>query len=96
MIDDLLLGEPSGRTFALVQFGGALAFTAMLLYSWIRTAAFTNGWLLFVIAASTMSGIAESLPAGRRRTVVALRVGAILALAGLLVVVFVAPDLVVG
>ncbi|KDS92140.1 hypothetical protein FK85_04940 [Halorubrum saccharovorum] len=89
-----LFSEPSGRRHATVMFVAALAFACLYLYA-VRHAGSTGAeWLLFMIAGTALSGLAESLPGDRRVAAGVLRVLAILVLTCLLVVLSVAPGLI--
>jgi hypothetical protein len=77
-VSDVVFAEPSGRTIATVQLAGSLAFAGIYLYSWVRTGARTSGWPLIMMTGFALSGIAESLPEERRRTVGALRITSVL------------------
>jgi len=88
-----LFREPSGRRHATVMFAAALSFAVLYGYS-VRVADSSSaGWLLFMIAGTALSGVAESLPTDRRLAAGSLRVTAILVLVSLLVALAVAPDL---
>lgn len=86
--------EPSGRRQAFVMFAGALVFAGLYAYSGLAGDA-SSSWLLVMALGNALSGVAESLPKRRRRAAGALRVTAVLVLAGLLAAMVVAPELVV-
>lgn len=77
------------------MFAGALVFSGPYVYSATVGAPSSNGWLRFMIVGSAPSGIAESLPADRRRAAGVLRVTAILVVTGTLAASVFAPDLIV-
>jgi len=94
-LEAIAFREPSGRRHALVMFASALAFVGLYVYAGRVGDASSSSWLLVVAAGNALSAVAESLPKRRRRAAGALRVTAILVLAGLLVAMAVAPELVV-
>ncbi|MUW15377.1 hypothetical protein GJ633_12525 [Halorubrum sp. CBA1125] len=96
VLSDLVFSEPSGRSNALVQFGGALAFLGLYGYSRAMGRADPSDWLLVMALGATLAGIAESLPNDRKRTAGTLRLTAILVLLCLLVAIVLAPEFVVG
>lgn len=95
-LTDAVFSEPSGRPNTLVQFGGALVFSGLYVYYGLLRNGTPGSWLLVVALGSTLSGVAESLPAPRRRAAGVLRLTALLILTALLVTTLLAPELVVG
>jgi len=93
-IERVLFGEPAGRPNSLVQFTAAVVFLA--LYAWSVATGTSGDWLLVMTAATTLSGVAESLPNDRRRTAGLLRLAAALSLVCLLAVIAVDPEFVTG
>ncbi|MFA1611567.1 hypothetical protein [Halobellus rubicundus] len=65
---------------ALIQLGLSFTFLCMFAYAWSVGDAGETRWLLFMIAGTALSGIAESLPETQLRTVGVLRFGAVLVL----------------
>ncbi|MFC5278170.1 hypothetical protein ACFPM1_05255 [Halorubrum rubrum] len=96
VLSDLVFSEPSGRTNALVQFAGALAFLGLYGYSRIAGDADPSDWLLVMALGAVLAGTAESLPNDRKRTAGVLRLAAVLVLLCLLVAIVLAPEFVVG
>lgn len=78
------------------MFTGTLFFLLLYVYSTIINDSSSGGWLVFMIAGSALSGIAESLPKERRRVVGLFRVSAILVLMCLLAITVFAPETIVG
>lgn len=95
-VGEAVLGEPSGRRHAGAVFAGALVPASPYAYSETVGGPSSNGWLLSMVVGSALSGVAESLPAERRRAAGALRATATPVLAGPLAPSVVAPDLIVG
>jgi len=96
IIDETLFSEPSGRPFALVQLCGALLLSGVYAYYTLVENATPGSFLLFLIAGTALSGIAESLPKLRRQAAGVLRLAAIVVLVTLLAVIAVAPELLTG
>ncbi|WP_277554097.1 hypothetical protein [Halobaculum limi] len=94
IIDQTLFSEPSGRFLGLVFFCGALLLAGQQGYYVIVEGATPLYAVLFVIVGMALSGIAESLPKPRRREAGVLRLTAIAVLVSLLVIGFLAPDLI--
>jgi hypothetical protein len=93
VIKDNVFSEARGRPQNIVHFGGALVFGSLYVYVW--TVGDTPGaWLLIMAAATATAGVAESLPASRRRTTGVLRLVGISTLLCLVVAVFLAPELI--
>ncbi|MFB6124041.1 MAG: hypothetical protein ABEJ78_11370 [Haloferacaceae archaeon] len=92
----VLFSEPSGRTHAAVMFSGSLLFSCLYVYAGVLGDSPSSAWLLFMIAGTGLSGIAESLPTDRRRMAGVLRVTSILAFTSLLAITVFVPEFVVG
>jgi hypothetical protein len=95
-ISDVIFSEPSGRRHAVVMFSGAFLLSSLYVYNGLSAGSFSLSWLFFMIGGSILSGIAESLPADRRRAAGILRITAVLVLLCLLVTIIVAPEFIVG
>jgi hypothetical protein len=91
-VSEVVCSEPSGRAHALAQFCGAFAFAGMYGYSMVVEHAVLGPFLPLMALGFALSGLAESLPADRRRAAGALRVAAILVMLGLLGAMAVAPE----
>ena len=78
IISDVLFSDPSGRRHAVVMFSGALLFSSLYVYNGLAAGSFSVSWLVFMIAGSILSGIAESFPKYRRRAAGIFRLTAIL------------------
>jgi hypothetical protein len=94
-IRDIVFSEPSGRLHALVMFAGSLVMLSIYIYYDILRGVPDVSSLVMAVGFA-LSGLAESLPAERRRMAGGLRVAAILLLTGLLSLTIVAPDVVLG
>jgi hypothetical protein len=92
-IRETVFSEPSGRLHSIVMFASAIFFVGFYAYTHADTAA---AWLLVMAAGNALSGVAESLPADRRRAAGAFRIAAVSVLLCLLIAMVVAPDLVFG
>jgi uncharacterized membrane protein YfcA len=92
-ISEIVFSEPSGRVHSIVMFVSAIFFVGFYAYTHADTSAW---WLLVMAAGNVLSGIAESLPADRRRAAGAFRIAAVSVLLCLLIAMVVAPELVVG
>jgi peptidoglycan/LPS O-acetylase OafA/YrhL len=96
-ISDVLFNEPQGRPNSLVQFGASLSFLCLFVYAWsVGEPGAVVPWVLFFIVGTALAGIAESLPKNRRRAAGLLRLTAILVLVCLLVIMFLAPEYIIG
>jgi hypothetical protein len=93
LLSDTLFSEPSGRAHSIVMFASAAIFLGLYGYVHADTSA---EWLLVMAAGNALSGVAESLPADRRRAAGAFRIAAISLLLCLVIAMVTAPDLVVG
>lgn len=93
-IEDFVLSEPSGQPAAAVMFSGALIFLALYVYFGVFGDS-SSIYELFMVGALALSGTAESLPKGRRRTAGVLRVTAILVLLIMIGVLAIAPEILV-
>jgi len=92
-ISEIVFSEPSGRLHSIVMFASALVFLGLYGYTHADTSAW---WLLVMAAGNVLSGVAESLPADRRRAAGAFRIAAVSVLLCLLIAMVVEPELVVG
>lgn len=72
-ISDVLFKEPQGRSESLVHFGLSLSFLCIFVYAWSVSIAGEVLWVLFIIVATALFGIAESLPENRRHAAGVLR-----------------------
>ncbi|MFC3960003.1 hypothetical protein [Halovivax cerinus] len=95
-IGDVVFSEPAGRPFALVQLCSALLISSLYVYYAVLGNSTVGRFVLFMIAGTALSGIAESLPKTRRRATGILRVTAILVFVCLLATISVAPEAVMG
>ncbi|RDZ44942.1 hypothetical protein C5B91_08645 [Haloferax sp. Atlit-10N] len=93
IVNETVFSEPSGGLFPVVQLCGALVFSGLYWQYAVVEQSLSGGWLLFMIAGTALSGLAESLPKHRRRAAGVLRVAAILVLTCLLAILFLAPEL---
>ena len=96
IITDVVFSEPSGRSIALVQFSGAVVFLVVYLYFSLLRNSTSSSWILVLVAGSTLSGMAESLPKHRRKTAGVLRLTVILLLVGFLGATLITPEFVIG
>ncbi|ADJ14957.1 hypothetical protein C497_14862 [Halalkalicoccus jeotgali B3] len=78
------------------MFTSALFFSILYVYNGAAGGFSSASWLLFMVVGTVLSGIAESLLAGRWRAAGLLRVIAVLVLLSMLAIVVFAPDLIVG
>ncbi len=96
-ISDVLFNEPQGRASSLVQFGLSLSFLCIFVYAWsVGEAGAVVPWVLFFVAGTALSGIAESLPKNRRRAAGLLRLTAILVFVCFLAIMVLAPEYITG
>lgn len=95
-VTEVVFSEPSGRSAALIQFAGSLAFSGLYVYSWTAGNADSGRWLLGMVVGSALAGVAESLPKDRRLTAGVLRLTAILVLLSLLTATVFGPEFIVG
>ena len=95
-IREIVLAEPSGRSQAGVMFSGALVFAGLYMYSGITSTGSVFSWHLIMLVGFVLSGIAESLPADRRRAAGVFRLTAILLLIGLIATTVLAPRFILG
>ncbi|MFC7131108.1 hypothetical protein [Haloferax chudinovii] len=93
IVDETVFSEPSGGLFAVVQLCGALIMSGLYWQYAVVEQSVSGGWLLFMIAGTALSGIAESLPKNRRRAAGVLRLAAVLVLTCLLAILFLAREL---
>jgi preprotein translocase subunit SecG len=69
----------------------------VFVYAWsVGEAGAVVPWVLFFIAGTALSGIAESLPRTKRRAAGLLRLTAVLVFVCFLVVMFLAPEYIIG
>jgi hypothetical protein len=94
LIEQTLFSEPSGRPLGLVFLCGALLLAGQQGYYIIVEGAAPFYATLFIIVGMALSGIAESLPTPRRQEAGVLRLAALTVLVSLLVIGFLAPDLI--
>jgi hypothetical protein len=76
-IYDVVFSEPAGRPNTLVHFAGALLLSSGYIYAWSIGEASAVSWLLMMMGASTVAGLAESLPTSCRQGAGILRLVAI-------------------
>ncbi|WP_277554827.1 hypothetical protein [Halobaculum limi] len=94
IIDKTVFSEPSGQPIGAIQLCAALIFSGIYGYAMFVENATLGSWLLFMIAGSALSGIAESLPKNRRQAAGVLRLTGIFVLLCLIVAVFFVPEFV--
>jgi hypothetical protein len=94
-IEDVLFSEPSGRWSATVMFAGSLLFLSSYVYFGVLGDSSTVHELFFAVGLA-LSGIAESLPAERRRTAGGFRIAAMLVFVTLLGLLAFAPEFIIG
>lgn len=80
---DPLAREPDGRPLNLVWFGGAMLMAGLSLYYLVVHDSSVSPFELLFVLMFTLGGVAESLPAGRRRAAFGARI-ATLAIAGVM------------
>ncbi|QKY20774.1 hypothetical protein B4589_010440 [Halolamina sp. CBA1230] len=90
-ISEIVFSEPSGRLHSIVMFASAVLFLGLYGYVHADTSA---EWLLVMAAGNVLSGVAESLPADRRRAAGAFRIAAVSVFLCLLIAMVVAPEFV--
>ena len=93
-ISEVLFKEPQGRSESLVHFGVSLSFLCVFVYAWSVSLAGEVLWVLFIIVATALFGIAESLPENRRHAAGVLRFMGHVVSVSLLVMIIVTPELV--
>lgn len=93
-VRNALFREPSGRPETLVMFGGAVVLSGLAGYGYVVGGTTLIGSLTMAVGFA-LSGVAEALPAGRRRTAGGLRIAAIVLMLSLIGVVAFAPEYVV-
>ena len=71
-----LFREPAGQPQTLVMFGGAVVLSSLAGYGY-AVGGTTSVWSVAMAVGFALSGAAEALPAGRRRTAGGLRIVAI-------------------
>lgn len=96
IIDRTVFSEPSGRPVAIVQLCAALSLLGVYGFYLVVGDAIPPSFLLFIIAGTALSGIAESLPKNRRRAAIFLRLLGIFVLVSALVMMTFAPELLFG
>jgi hypothetical protein len=94
-IEAILFSEPSGRWNAAVMFAGSLIFLGIYVYFGILGDSSTVHELFFAVGLA-LSGIAESLPAEKRRTAGGFRIAAMLVFVTLLGLLAFAPEFIIG
>jgi len=92
-ISDFLFKEPQGRPESLIEFGLSLSFLCVFVYAWSVSLAGEVLWVLFIIVATALSGIAESLPENRRHAAGVLRLMTLVVSVSLLIIIIVTPEL---
>jgi len=92
-ISEVLFKEPQGRSESLVHFGVSLSFLCVFVYAWSVSLAGEVLWVLFIIVATALFGIAESLPENRRHAAGVLRFMGHAVSVSLLVMIIVTPEL---
>ena len=93
-VRNALFREPSGRPQTLVMFSGAVVLSGLAGYGYIVGGTTLIGSLTMAVGFA-LSGVAEALPAGRRRTAGGLRIAAIVLMLSLIVGVAFAPEYVI-
>jgi hypothetical protein len=91
---DTLFSEPAGRPQTLVMGAGALVLSSFVIYGYAFGDSGLTGSLVMA-AGFALSGLAESLPADRRRAAGGLRISAIVLLLSLVAAVVLAPEYIV-
>ena len=94
-IKRFVFSEPSGRLSAAMLFSGSLVFLSIYVYYDVLRGV-TSGESLVIAFGFVLSGLAESLPAERRRAAGGLRITASLLLVGLIGLAVFAPEVVIG
>ncbi|WP_135364383.1 hypothetical protein [Halosimplex halophilum] len=94
-VEEVVFSEPPGRVHALVMFSGALAMLSIYVYYDLLLGGSSASSLVMAVGFA-LSGVAEGLPAERRRLAGGLRIAAILWLTGLLALLVLAPEAVLG
>lgn len=89
-----LFREPSGRPQTLVMFGGATVLSSLAIFTYAVDGT-TLTWSLAVAVGFALSGVAEALPAGRRRATAGLRIATIILMLSLIGGVVFVPKYVV-
>jgi hypothetical protein len=93
-VRNALFREPSGRPETLVMFSGAVVLSSLAGYAYVAGGT-TLIWSLAMAVGFALSGVAEALPAGRRRTAGGLRIAAIVLVLSLIGGVALAPGYIV-
>ena len=93
-VRNALFREPSGRPQTLVMFSGAVVLSSLAGYGYVVGGTTLIGSLAVAVGFA-LSGVAEALPAGRRRTAGGLRIAAIIIMLSLIGAVAFAPEYVV-
>lgn len=94
-IEDVVFREPAGGITAVVWLTGALAMASVYVYYGLLRDG-SGVFSLGMAVGFAFSGVAESLPATRRRTAGGARVVALLVFGGLLGLTVFAPEVVFG
>lgn len=93
-VQNALFREPAGRPQTVVMFSGAVVLSSLAGYGYVVGGTRLIGSLAMAVGFA-LSGVAEALPAGRRRAAGGLRIAAIVLMLGLIGVVAFAPEYVV-
>jgi hypothetical protein len=93
-VRNALFREPSGRPQTLVMFSGAVVLSSLAGYAYVAGGTTLIGSLAMAVGFA-LSGVAEALPAGRRRTAGGLRIAAIVLMLSLICGVAFAPEYIV-
>ncbi|QKG93684.1 hypothetical protein EXE43_09755 [Halorubrum sp. SS5] len=94
-ISEVVFSEPSGGLNAYAMFASSLLMASIYVYFGVLRGVTAINALVMAVGFA-LSGVAESLPAERRRLAGWVRVAAVLLLTGLLGVTVFAPEIVLG
>lgn len=94
-IKSVVFSEPSGRGHAFVMFAGSIVMGSIYMYFDVLGGGSSINSLGMAVGFA-LSGLAESLPSGRRQLAGGLRVSAMLLVTVLLVLVIFAPEIFLG
>jgi hypothetical protein len=90
IMDRIVFHEPSGLPNALALFVMSLIFLSIYVYYWFLGSP-PSVAAIFISVGFALSGVAESLPKHRRRTVGVFRVVSMIVFVSLLVIAIFAP-----
>jgi len=93
-VRNVLCREPSGWPETLVMFSGAVVLSDLAGYAYVAGGT-RLVWTVAMAVGFALAGVAEALPAGRRRAAGGLRIAAIVLMLILIGVVAFAPEYVV-